>query len=239
MDISVVIPARDKRGYIGMTLKALQDQDFPQSQREIIVVDNGSVDGTADAVSKYFPEVQIFYEPVEGTNPARERGRREAKGDIIAFLDADTIPPPWWLGRGFEYFKNPDIVAVTGPYSFYDGRMRDHIFAYFQRWYFFPLAKKVAEKSGGSLFFFANVLIRKSALKSIDGLDTSLVYHGDDADTAWRLAPHGRILYAQDMCVRTSDRFMHGLIKTVWSDYRSARAIARKHQERYARAHTV
>lgn len=228
MDVSVIIPAYNEYQFIGRTLESVRKQSVPGC--EVLVVDNGSNDGTSEAVAKYFPWVTVIEEPTRGTNNARECGRRNAQGEILAFLDADTEVPPDWLERGLRYFRERDIVALTGPYLFYDGRIRDDAYAYLQRWLFFPISKRVAEQSGMSLAFFANMFIRADVLRdNLHGLDTSIAFDGDDVETATRLSWVGEVFYAQDMCVRTSARnFRKGLVRKVYGHYKAAREISRR-----------
>ncbi|KKU85045.1 MAG: family 2 glycosyl transferase [Parcubacteria group bacterium GW2011_GWA2_47_9] len=236
MDVSVVIPAYDAYEFIGRTLESVEKQVFSGSY-EIIVVDNGSTDGTAKVVRRNFPWITLLQELKPGANSARECGRRKATGEIIAFLDADTEVPRDWLERGLRHFRESDIVALTGPYLFYDGRIRDDVYAYLQRWLFFPLSKRVAEQSGMSLAFFANMFVRAGVLENdLHGLDTSIVFDGDDVDTATRLSWVGKVLYAQDMCVRTSARgFQKGLVRKVYRHYKAAREISRRLKKAHVR----
>lgn len=229
MDVSVVIPAYDVCKFIGRTLESVGKQVFCGSS-EIIVVDNGSTDGTTEIIRKNFPRVIVLQEPKLGANSARECGRRKAMGEIIAFLDADTEVPCDWLERGMRHFRESDIVALTGPYLFYDGRIRDDVYACLQRWLFFPVSKRVAEQSGICLAFFANMFVRADVLeKDLHGLDTSITFDGDDVETATRLSWVGTVLYAQDMCVRTSARgFQKGLVRKVYGHYKAAREVSRR-----------
>lgn len=93
MDVSVIIPARKEEGYIGSGLMGLEKQTF-QGSWETIVVDNASDDDdhTGDLVREAFPWVRVIEEPVPGVQRARECGRKAARGEILAFLDADTVP---------------------------------------------------------------------------------------------------------------------------------------------------
>src|ERR1700691_1182278 len=85
---------------------------------EIIVVDNNSTDRTVEIAQKY--PVKIIHEIQQGVTPARNQGFNEARYEIIARTDADTILPPTWIKRIKKAFENPEVVAVSGPASFYD-----------------------------------------------------------------------------------------------------------------------
>src|ERR1035437_9820650 len=89
MKVSVVIPAYNEEKYIGACLDSLMDQK--EKPDEIIVVNNNSTDNTAKIVKKY--PVRLINEEQQGMIPARNRGFNEAKFEIIARTDADTILP--------------------------------------------------------------------------------------------------------------------------------------------------
>jgi 1,2-diacylglycerol 3-alpha-glucosyltransferase len=84
--VSIIIPALNEEKYIEKTLKSVRRQTYPKI--EVIVVDNGSTDRTGEIAKKYANKVIV--EEKRGIGIARNRGAKEAKGDILLFLDADT-----------------------------------------------------------------------------------------------------------------------------------------------------
>jgi glycosyltransferase involved in cell wall biosynthesis len=84
------------------------------------VINNASTDGTG-ALARTVPGVRVVAEPVRGLVTARERARREATSDILAYVDADCRVPLHWLERIERRFaRRRSTLAVTGPYRFYD-----------------------------------------------------------------------------------------------------------------------
>lgn len=115
--ISVVIPSYNDALFLERCLAALAGQLRPAD--EIIVVDNASTDATADVARA--AGVRVVYEPMRGIWPAAATGYDAASGDVIARLDADSVPPADWLLRiESELTDSPGIDVVTGPGDFYD-----------------------------------------------------------------------------------------------------------------------
>lgn len=87
--ISVIIPAYNRIDTIGRALASV----FTQSRLpdEVIVVDDGSIDGTPDWVSEHYPQVKLIRQSNQGASSARNTGIRESKGEWIAFLDSDDV----------------------------------------------------------------------------------------------------------------------------------------------------
>ncbi|MBI3955353.1 glycosyltransferase family 2 protein, partial [Candidatus Gottesmanbacteria bacterium] len=98
--ISVVIPVYNEEKYIARCLQSVCNQNF--KNYEVIVVDNNCTDKTAKIAAGF--KVKIIREKIQGMTPARERGFREAKSEIIARTDADTIIPNNWLSSIYKYF---------------------------------------------------------------------------------------------------------------------------------------
>jgi len=99
--VSVIVPAHDEAGRLRGCLDALRRQSDPVD--EIIVVDNGSTDGTASVAAGY-PGVLLLDEPRRGVTYARNRGFDAATGDVLARIDADTVVCRDWASavrRGF------------------------------------------------------------------------------------------------------------------------------------------
>ena len=112
-DISVVIPAFNAAATIGDMLNALRRQSDPLSNLEIIVVDNGSTDGTVDIVQTH-EEVTLLHEDKRGPSAARNRGLRHARGDIVVHLDADTMPTRTWLRNIVAPLANRQVALAAG-----------------------------------------------------------------------------------------------------------------------------
>src|SRR3954469_13910334 len=95
--VSVVVPTRDRAGYLDVTLASLADQDFAEPY-EVIVVDDGSRDSTAEVIRRRGVR-SIVHDPPRGPNAARNEGARMAEADLIALVDDDVYAPQDWLGE--------------------------------------------------------------------------------------------------------------------------------------------
>jgi glycosyltransferase involved in cell wall biosynthesis len=118
--ISVVVPTCNRADLIAACVEALARQTYARDLFEIIVVDDGSTDGTPaalEALAQGDPGLGLrvlVNERNIGANPSRNRGIREAKGDLVAFLDSDCIPERDWLERIVDAFSDQQIAAVVG-----------------------------------------------------------------------------------------------------------------------------
>jgi glycosyltransferase involved in cell wall biosynthesis len=112
--VSIVMPAYNAEATIGAALAGLVAQD-PSIDREIIVVDDGSKDRTAEIASR-FEGVTVLRQANAGPAVARNTGAAIASGDVIVFIDSDCVPAPDWLSNMLEPFSDPRVSGVKGAY---------------------------------------------------------------------------------------------------------------------------
>ena len=99
--VSVIIPVYNDADRLAICLSALDEQTYPASRYEVIVVDNGSDESIQPTVAN-FRQAHVAYEERPGSYAARNRGIAQAKGEILAFTDADCRPTSGWIGAGVE-----------------------------------------------------------------------------------------------------------------------------------------
>lgn len=214
--ISAVVPAHNEEANIARVITALLAQDYPEF--EIVVVDNASADRTGEIARGFAARVAadgfpsrlfVIHEPRKGLLSAREAGRKAASGHIIANIDADCLPDPDWLSRGAAHFDDPLVVAVTGPYDYHDGGAlfrnlslitQRHIYRPLSLFLQHPLVRKGAVLIGGNNF------IRADVLESLGGYDTSILFYGEDTDTAKKVSSRGRVHFNPKLAMKTSAR---------------------------------
>lgn len=110
--VTVAICTHDRPDDLRRTLAAIQG--LRPAPLETLVVDNApSTEATRHVVSS-FPHVRYIHEPERGLNVARNRALREARGDVVAFVDDDAVPEPEWLDGLVPNFQNPRVACVTG-----------------------------------------------------------------------------------------------------------------------------
>ena len=112
---SVIVPAYNAEKILSSCLKSLVNQSLPKTVYEIIVVDDGSTDTTADIVKDF--NVKYLFQTNQGPAAARNNGTAMAEGDIILFTDSDCVPDRSWLEEMVSPFQDPEIVAVKGSYK--------------------------------------------------------------------------------------------------------------------------
>jgi hypothetical protein len=125
--VTVLIDTYNHQRFIGEAINGVLSQDFPASETEILVVDDGSTDSTPDVVRKFAPRVRLLRKINGGQASAFNAGIPESRGEIIAFLDGDD----WWAPGKLTavigaFAENADVGLVghgiTEVYS--DGRQR-------------------------------------------------------------------------------------------------------------------
>ncbi|MCC6446881.1 MAG: glycosyltransferase [Armatimonadetes bacterium] len=113
--VSVVIAAYNEEKVIVRTVEAILESDYPDL--EVIVVDDGSRDHTAEAVAERFaqePKVRLLSKPNGGKASALNLGIRHARGEILVSLDADTLFARETISRLVRHFRCPEVGAVSG-----------------------------------------------------------------------------------------------------------------------------
>ena len=203
--ISVVIPAYNEALVIGSTIEAILRQTHPNF--EIIVVNNASSDNTADVVSR-FP-VRLVHETQKGLLFARDRGRKEATGDIVANIDADCLPDINWMTNAVKHFEDARIVAVSGPYNYHDGHPFFKHTSFFIQSYIYRAVAYILQLSfikGGAVQIGGNNMIRADVLREMGGYNTNLLFYGEDTDTAKRVSKYGYIVFSPKIYMKTSAR---------------------------------
>ncbi|MEE3330739.1 MAG: glycosyltransferase family 2 protein [Myxococcota bacterium] len=116
---TVVVSTRDRASSLEIVLEFLAHQRVPADLSwEIVVVDNAPRDEiralVRDAETRSPAPVRYLAEPRLGLSAARNRGWREARGDVVAFLDDDTRPDVDWLAQMLEPYEDADVAAVCG-----------------------------------------------------------------------------------------------------------------------------
>ncbi len=123
--ISAIICTHNREQYLGAAIDSLLAQTLDCYEYEIIVVDNASTDATA-AIAKSRadstanngndsnPEVRYIYEPTLGLSVARNRGAKEARGQILAYLDDDAEASVEWLSELLMVFEANESIAIAG-----------------------------------------------------------------------------------------------------------------------------
>jgi glycosyltransferase involved in cell wall biosynthesis len=115
----VLIDTYNHERFIEQAIVSALEQDFPAMEREIIVVDDGSTDSTAEITRKFKPQVRLIHKPNGGQASAFNAGIPECKGEIVSFLDGDD----WWVANKLqlavrELEKDPELGTVG--HGFYE-----------------------------------------------------------------------------------------------------------------------
>jgi cellulose synthase/poly-beta-1,6-N-acetylglucosamine synthase-like glycosyltransferase len=215
--ISFVVPAYNEEQRLARTLTAIVAEiQRTNCRAQVVVVNNASTDGTRD-IAASFPEVTIVDEPVKGLVQARRAGFENATGELIANVDADTIVTEGWLGRVLhEFQRDPRLVALSGPYIYYDvpKRTRAAVRAFYVLGFGFYLLNRFVLRVG-SLLQGGNFVVRRSAMEQIGGYNPEFSFYGEDTDLARRLHAVGAVKFTFDLPALSSGRRLlsEGLMK--------------------------
>ncbi len=119
--LTAIICTYNRAKYIGPLLESIAANDLAKSEYEILLVDNNCTDNTREICNAFVQkhsDIHFRYtvEPEQGLSAARNRGIKEAKGDILVYIDDDALVDTWYLRTIADYMSShPDISAVGGP----------------------------------------------------------------------------------------------------------------------------
>lgn len=113
-DISVIVVVHNDRDRLTDCLRSLEGQTRQSLKTEIIVIDDGSVDGTPEVVSEMFPDVRVVSKINEGADISRNLGIEESTGDLIAFIDSDCVARGDWIERLVDELQKDPSAVVGG-----------------------------------------------------------------------------------------------------------------------------
>ena len=197
-DISVIIPALNEEKYLPRCLQSLSRQSRKE-QFETIVVDGGSTDRTVEVADEYADKVIVEPSPV---GAARNIGAKHAKGNILAFIDADTIACERWIEEIARTFNsNPSAAGVTGPTLPYEGTKLDRLAYHVATGWMQRFSLRLGRPHVAGF----NCAYRKTPFWDAGGFDESRVL-SEDVTLSLKMRHQGPILFNPEMTAYTSLR---------------------------------
>lgn len=173
---------------------------------EILVINNASTD-TTKTIAECIPTVRVIDEPQKGLTKARQCGFEHAKGELLAFIDADTRMPSYWFDMAQKEFdKNPNLVCLSGPYQYFDiPKFQQFLVTLY--WYILalPMYHLVGYMAVGG-----NFVIKRETLEKMHGFDTTVAFYGEDTNIARRAHMFGKVKMHFAFVMPTSGRRLSG-----------------------------
>ncbi len=185
LTFSVVIPTYNRKASLHRCLESLSRQTLSPAEFEVIVVDDGSTDGTAATFQGLrFPfHYTYFSQPNGGPSSARNLGISRAQGTVLAFTEDDVVVRPDWLQNALVYFD-------AGPVGLLEGRtVYSHTDKGIRRF----------ERTPVHSFVPCNLFVRRDILLKAGGYDPDFydpksgLYFREDADLGFRILDVGAI----------------------------------------------
>ncbi len=188
--VSVIIPVRNRQNDIDACLQSLSKLDYPDDKLEILVVDDASTDQTPDVVSQY-PVRLIRLHQHKQASYCRNLGARNARGELLAFIDSDCLADSAWLQELVPAFRDSQLGVLGGVVdSYYEKNGLDryekvksslNVSTWFKR----------SQKNDPFFYLPAcNLLVRRHLFLKIGGFKEELVV-GEDVDLCWRIRKYG------------------------------------------------
>jgi glycosyltransferase involved in cell wall biosynthesis len=171
--VSVIVPAYNAERYLREALESVFAQDWHSF--EVIVVDDGSVDGTAE-IARSFEGVRYIHQANAGASAARNTALAAARGAFVAYFDADDVLPPTRLTRQATYLlEHPEVGCVLGRQEWIDP----------PEW--FTRDAVYGDLDGIPL---SSAMFRHEVLTALGGYDTGFTV-GEDTDVLIRMRERG------------------------------------------------
>jgi len=238
MLVSVIIPTIRKKS-LEKVLPAVLEQEFPRDQYEVLVIEDGTASGVEDLVASFAkdtPSLRYYWKERGGPAGARNYGVSKALGEIVVFLDDDTLPPRNWLSSLVSGFKKyPQAVAVGGFMEAPAALVRSNPFARFEAYQTHvvykagttPVLSGFDCPAGGS----NNLAYRKNVFEKFGGFDESFPFAaGEDADLKKRITDAGhKFLYLPIKVEHLQDYTWDRFIRQSLVRGRGAVLFERKH----------
>jgi len=195
--VSVVIPVYNRAAPIQACLASLFAQTYPQTRYEIIVVDDGSTDDTAEQVRQsaaaWNGTLRLLQKKNAGPASARNAGIRASEAEVIAFIDSDCLASPDWLESLLKVLVTSDASGVGGP--LFDSSPQGWVAEYLHAASFFRHRVRHGQVE---YLLTANVAFRRAALLALHGFSERRGAWCEDADLSFRLTQAGyRLLLAE------------------------------------------
>jgi glycosyltransferase involved in cell wall biosynthesis len=209
--ISVVIPVLDEARRLPRTLDALAAQ-VEVAAFEVLVVDNGSTDGTPEVAAGHPLRPTVLREPTRGPYAARNAGIASAQGEVVALTDADCRPDPGWLAAGLGAIAagadlvGGTIVQVTSE--------RPTLWERYDRATYLRQDRFVEDQGFAAT---ANLFVRSEVFDAVGPFRPELVASGD-LELCWRAREAGfRLVHEPQAIVRHDPRTT---LRTTWALHR-------------------
>ncbi|MCG8469635.1 MAG: glycosyltransferase [Gemmatimonadetes bacterium] len=198
--ISVIVPCLNDARHVAACVESLLAQVGVRGGYEVIFVDNGSTDDSA-GIARRYDEITVLDEPVAGAYAARNTGIRRARGEVIAFTDADCVISEDWLQRIQTVMRDPAVALAVGKIRYPEtASPLLHALARYEN----AKLDYVVERGGTSRVFAHanNMAVRASAFEEL-GLFEEWP-RAADSELAHRISrrrPELRVVYDDSMLV--------------------------------------
>lgn len=236
---SVVVPTYNRLGRLRHVVTALEQQAYPSDAYEVIVISDGSTDGTDAYLEAFRSTMRLRWFPQANRGPAaaRNAGIQKADGEFIVFIDDDVVPAPQLLGEhARSHHEAGQDVVVLGPLLTPEG----FEMAPWVRWEQEMLMKGYNALLRGDWpasarqFYTGNASLRRSHILAAGGFDEGL-RRAEDVELAYRLANNGLgfVFNIQAAGLHFADRSFRAWLDAAYSYGRNDVIFARDRNQKW------
>ena len=195
--VSIIVPAKDEGDKIERCLRALQAQSTHRAHYEVILVDDGSTDQTAEVARSL--DVQVLSQANRGPASARNAGAKQAEGEMLLFTDADCEAAPDFVEKMYQALRDPLVAGAMGAYR---SRQTKLIPRFVQQEFAFKQKRMETLKTINAVHTYA-AAYRRDVFISNGGFDeTYPIPSNEDQEFSYRLVEAGhRLVYVPEAIV--------------------------------------